>query len=86
MNELKDLPRPGTLVGFEGLAYKVEATSATYHPEHFGGRTRAKSGLSQVAQLEPVEDGAEEISGWVPVSRLKKLSEKDLAKIKFIKR
>jgi hypothetical protein len=86
VNELKDLPKEGMLVGYGGVVYKISSVSSTYHPEFFGGKTRAKSGLSQVAQLEPAEDGAEDVSGWVPINNLKKLSQKDLSKIKFIKR
>lgn len=76
MNELKELPKKGDVVGFEGLEYTVTDVGSTVNWEAFGGRTRSKSGVTSAVQLYPVDKHAEEISGWVPINRLKKIEKK----------
>lgn len=87
--KLKDV-QAGMLVGYEGGIYKVTAAQATPNPTGWGFRDRVGgSKLTEIASIEPVwemENPDEEVGGLVPVHRLKKLSQKDLANIQFRKK
>ena len=68
---MKQLPKAGDIVLFEGNKYKVDVIGHTDHPELYGGRANAKPGW--FVMLEPVEDGVEEVGGWVNIRRLKRI-------------